>query len=122
MKEKAQKKTTKSVLVKTMAGKKETGIEMLARLMVNGFEQLRQEFRQELKATETRMVEKIEAVKEDLSGVKEEVSSIKEEQKVQGCQITSIERKLEGTLLSLDETVHRSEFNGLVHRVEVLEK
>jgi multidrug resistance efflux pump len=102
--------------------KKETGTEMLARLMVNGFEQLRQEFKQgqeELRQEFKQGQAKLEGGQEEM---KEEISSLKEEQKVQGRQITSIERKLEGTLLSLDETVHRSEFTGLAHRVEVLEK
>ncbi len=86
---------------------------MLARIMMNGFEEIKRTM-----ATKEDLAE----VREDLAGVKEEVSSVKEEQKIQGRQIASIERKLGGTLLSLDETVHRSEFNELAHRVEVLEK
>jgi predicted nucleic acid-binding Zn-ribbon protein len=116
--------------------KKETGTEMLARLVVNGFEKIRGEIKEtetrikeELKKEISLVKEEVSSVKEDVSSIKEEVSSIKqrvssieEEQKETNRRLASIERKQVGTTLSLDETVHRSEFDGIVHRVEALEK
>jgi predicted nucleic acid-binding Zn-ribbon protein len=66
--------------------------------------------------------EKISSINEDVSSIKQRVSSIEEEQKETNRRLTSIERKQTGTTLSLDETVHRSEFDRVVQRVEALEK
>ena len=68
------------------------------------------------------MKEEISLIKEDFSSIKQRVSSIEEEQKETNRRLASIEKKQIGTVLSLDETVHRSEFEVVVRRVEVLEK
>lgn len=101
-----EKKTQKKL-------RKETDTEMLARLMLNGFEEIKRTM-----ATK----EELAAVKDDLATVKDDVASIKEDQKEANRQLASLIKKQGGMLLSLDETVHRSEFDGLVRRVEVLEK
>jgi multidrug resistance efflux pump len=93
--------------------KKETDTEMLARLMLSGFEEIKRTM-----ATK----EELAAVKRGQEEMKEEISSLKEEQKETNRTVKSYEKKQAGMLLSLDETVHRSEFDGLVRRVEVLEK
>jgi len=100
--------------------KKETSNEMLARLVVNGFERIE-------KAMATM------ATKKELTSVKQEIDSrfdemnsrlinLALEQSETNRRLTSIEKKQMGTILSLDETVHRNEFNKVVQRVEVLEK
>lgn len=81
-------------------------IEKLAIFTVNGFERM-----------EAQMME----FRKQAEGIKEEVSSVKEEQKDNTRRLVSIERKLTGTQISLDETVHRHEFKKLEHRVEALE-
>jgi polyhydroxyalkanoate synthesis regulator phasin len=104
-------------------------IENLARFTINGFDKM--EAKMETLATK----DELSLVKEDVSllagevsslaggvsSLKGEVSSLKEEQKETNRRLGSIERKQLGILLSLDETVHRSEFEELTHRVEALE-
>lgn len=111
--------------------KKETDTEMLARIMVNGFDEIKRTMatKEELAAVKRELVGEISSVKgellsvkDDLAVVKDDVASIKEDQKEANRQLASLIKKQGGMLLSLDETVHRSEFDGLVHRVEVLEK
>lgn len=53
--------------------------------------------------------------------IKQEVSSLKTDHKDTNQRVVSIERKLVGTQISLDETVHRAEFKKLERRVEALE-
>jgi len=123
------KKETKAVL------KKETDTEMLARLVVSGFEKMDKRFERvesdvssikkdvsSLKEDVSSLKEDVSSLKEDVSSLKEDVSSLKEGQKETNRRLASLERKQMGTLLSLDETVHRNEFERIVHRVEVLEK
>jgi polyhydroxyalkanoate synthesis regulator phasin len=97
-------------------------IENLARFTINGFDKM--EAKMETLATK----DELSLVKEDVSllagevsSLAGEVSSLKEEQKETNRRLGSIERKQLGILLSLDETVHRSEFEELTHRVEALE-
>lgn len=88
-------------------------IEKLAVFTVNSFTEMKQEF-QEVK-------QEIVLLKEGQEGIKTEISSIKEDQKEIKRAVQSLERKQSGTLISLDETVHRGEFNKLARRVELLE-
>lgn len=87
--------------------KKETPTDMLARLMVQGFERMTMEFKQ--------------GQEELRSEFRDEISSVKEEQKETNRHLVSMERKQEGTRISMGETVHKSEFTKLERRVEVLE-
>ena len=109
------KKETKAVL------KKETDTEMLARLVVSGFEKMDKRF-ERVESDVSSIKKDVSSLKEDVSSLKEDVSSLKEGQKETNRRLASLERKQMGTLLSLDETVHRNEFERIVHRVEVLEK
>lgn len=135
MKEKALKKNPPSSASKrTSARRRETDTEMLARIMVNGFEEIKRtmatkeelaEVKQDLvlvKQGQEEMKEELALVKQGQEEMKEEISSLKEEQKETNRTVKSYEKKQAGMLLSLDETVHRSEFDGLVRRVRVLEK
>ena len=121
--------------------KKETDTEILSRLIVNGFEDVNKHFGQIDKRFEQvdkrfeqvdkrfeqvdqrfeQMDQKFEQIGSEISFVKQKVFSIEEEQKETNRRLASLERKQIGTVLSLDETVHRNEFNEIVHRVEKLE-
>jgi len=114
----------------------ETDTEMLARMMMNGFEKIDERFEK----MEERLTQEISSVKQEISSVKQEMNNrfeevdahfdeidarltnINIEQKETNHRLDSIEKKQLGTILSLDETVHRNEFNRLTKRVEVLEK
>lgn len=89
-------------------------LEKLARMMVQGFENTKEELRQEFRQGQAE-------IKHEVEGIKEEMSSVKEDQKEIKRAVQSLDRKQSGTILSLDETVHRSEFKKLEHRVEMLE-
>lgn len=122
-------KKNETTIKKVVAGKNgKMTLEKLARMMAQGFEntkeELRQEFRQgqsKLEQRQSKLEQGQAEIKQEVEGIKEEVSSIKEDQKDNTRRLISIERKLSGTLLSLDETVHRNEFSKLEHRVEALE-
>ena len=123
-----KKKETVKKETKTKEGK--MTLEKLARMMAQGFEKVREEmvskdeFKTEvilLKQGQAKLEKGQEEIKEEVEGIKEELASVKEDQKDNTRRLISIERKLAGTLISLDETVHRSEFNKLARRVEVLE-
>ncbi|MBI2120258.1 MAG: hypothetical protein HYT94_01380 [Parcubacteria group bacterium] len=75
-------------------------LEKLAVFTVNGFEEL----------------------KTGQEEIKKELSSVKEDQKDHTRRLVSIERKLTGTLISLDETVHGNEFKKLERRVNLINK
>jgi len=100
--------------------KKESGIEMLARMMVQGFEKMGAEI-SSLQQGQNSLQQGQAELKQEVEGIKQEMSAVKEDQKEISRTVKSIERKQEGTLVSLDETVHRSEFNKLARRVEILE-
>lgn len=102
-------------------------IEKLAVFTVNGFEELRQgqaklEQRQEkLEQRQEKLEQRQEKLEQGQGGLREEIAFLKEEQKETNRCLRLIERKQVGTLTSLDETVHRNEFNKLARRVEALE-
>jgi len=104
--------------IKTKIVKKETSTEMLAHLMVNGFEQVNQRFE--------KVSDEIASFKQEVharfSEVDSRLDNLTSEQKETNRRLDSLEKKQMGTLLSLDETVHRNEFEKLSRRVEVLEK
>ena len=101
--------------------KKETDTEMLARLVVSGFEKMDKRF-ERVESDVSSIKEDVSSLKEDVSSLKEDVSFLKEGQKETNRRLASLERKQMGTLLSLDETITRKEFESVVHRVEILEK
>ena len=96
-------------------------IEKLALFTMNGFEKMDKRFEQ-VESELSSVKQEVSSIDSELSFVKQKVSSIEEEQKETNRRLTSIGRKQTGTTLSLDETVRRSEFDGIVHRVEALEK
>jgi len=102
----------------------ETDTEMLARMLVNGFEKIDERF-EKIDERFEKMEEKIEQVKEEMNNRFEDVeirlTSINLEQKETNRRLDTMERHQKGMLDSLDETVHRNEFARLEKRVEVLE-
>lgn len=94
--------------------KKETDTELLARLMAEGFKQVNTRF--------DGIDGRFDGIDVRLDGVDNRLLSLEKGQTEIYNRLDSIEKKQSGTLLSLDETVHRSEFVKLVQRVNVLEK
>lgn len=88
-------------------------VDNLAIIVVSGFEQVKEKI--------SVIEEKISVMEDDISSIRGELSSIKEEQKETNRRLDSIERKQMGTVLSLDETVPRREFDELSERVIILE-
>jgi len=91
--------------------KKETEIEMLARLVVSRFDV---------------MEGKIDGLQNQFDELRDEMrtgfSNVHLEQKETNRRLESLERKQVGTMESLDETVLRSEFGELEGRVMILEE
>lgn len=87
--------------------KKETDTELLARLVTKGFGEVNT---------------RLDGMDIRFDGVDDRLLSLEKIQSQTLSRLDSIERKQDGMILSLDETVHRSEFIKLVQRVEVLEK
>lgn len=98
--------------------KKETEIEMLARLVVSRFDI---------------MEEKMGGMQDEMHGLQNQFDELRDEmrtgfanvhieQKETNRRLSSLERKQIGTLESLDETVLRSEFGELEGRVVILEE
>ncbi len=120
----------KKVIKKT---EKETTLDMLARMMLGGFEEIKNDMNNRFEKMEGRLTQEISSVKQEISSVKEEMNirfedveirltNINLEQKETNRRLDTMERHQKGMLESLDETVHRNEFNKVVRRVEVLEK
>ena len=100
---------------------KETDTEFLARLMAEGFAQVNTRF----DGVDTRfdgIDVRLDGVDARLDGVDARLLNLEKGQAETHRRLDSIEKKQAGTLESLDETVHQSEFIKLVRRVEVLEK
>lgn len=100
--------------MKDKGTKKETDTELLARLMAEGFGQVNTR----LDGIDTRL----DSVDSDLIEVNDRLLSLEKGQVNIYRSLDSIEKKQTGTLESLDETVHQSEFRKLVQRVDLLEK
>lgn len=116
------------------AGKMETDTEFLARLMAEGFGRVDARFDAvdaRLDGVDARLdgvdarLEGIDArldkVDIDFVEVKDRLRSLEKIQTETLDRLDSIDKKQTGTLASLDETVHRSEFVRLEHRVGALE-
>jgi chromosome segregation ATPase len=120
------KKAVKKIVKK--ASSKEDKFDMLARLVQNGFEQVDKRFEQIDKRFEQidkrfeKIDQKIHRIDSHLERTDSQLFSINHELKEHTVRLDSIERKQEGIKLSVDETVHVSEFKKLSQRVEVLEK
>lgn len=93
---------------------KETGTELLARLMADGFGQVNTRL--------DGMDARLDGMDARLDGMSGQIVSLERGQAETHRRLDSIERKQIGMLESIDETVHRSEFTQLVQRVELLEK
>ena len=65
---------------------------------------------------------RLDGIDNRLDGMDGRLLSLEKGQAETHRRLDSLERKQSGMLASLDETVHRSEFVKLVHRVELLEK
>jgi hypothetical protein len=124
------KKETKNITVK----KEKVTLEKLAELIeklaiftVNGFEKMGAEIsslkegQNSLKQGQAKLEQGQAKLEQGQEGTRQEIASLKEEQRDTNRRVISIERKLSGTQISLDETVHCREFDKLEHRVEALE-
>ena len=106
------KKVAKKIIEKSQ--KKEDKFDVLARLVKDGFERVDKRFDE----IEVRL-EKHD-VRFDLTD--SQLFSINHELKEHTHRLDRIERKQTGALVTLDETIHRSEFAVLSKRVDSLEK
>lgn len=153
----------KKVVAKTTK-KSDSEIEMLARLVRDGFKELQGRFDKNVKDTQkrfdkieheiealarftrdglTRVDKQFDFVNKQFGDVDErfngmdkrfrnidarfelvntQLSAINHEQDDHTKRLERIEKKQAGTLANLDESVHRSEFHGLLVRVDKLEK
>lgn len=109
------------------AKKTETDTEFLARLMAEGFGRVDARF-DAVDARFDGIDARLDGIDARLDGIDLEIVGIKDRllslEKVQAeilRRLDSIEKKQMGTLASLDETVHRSEFVRLEHGVGALE-
>ncbi len=85
----------------------EDQIDSLARIVVSGFEKMDKRF---------------ERVESRFDQVDISASSVNQELKNHSVRLDRIEKRQIGTLATLDETVHRSEFKTLTKRVDALER
>lgn len=106
---------------------KESDIELLTRLVVEGFlrvddrfEQVDKQFEQVGKQFE-QVGKQFEQVGKQFELINSQLFSINHQLKNHEERLERIERKQTGFLANLDESVHRSEFKTLIKRVEVLE-
>ncbi len=100
--------------MKKVSAKKETDTELLARQIAEGFGEMRAGFGE----VNTRL----DVIDVRLDEIDKDIMSLQKGQAETHHRLDSIEKKQAGMLESLDESVHRSEFVQLVHRVEALEK
>ncbi len=121
--------------------KKESDTEMLARLMVQGFDGIDKKFEKVNKRFDGMdkrfdgmdkrfdgidkrldgMDKRFDSIETNVSHIQQEVVAINLAQDETNRRLNSIERKQSGLLQSVDETVHKKEFQVLVSRVRVLE-
>ena len=105
----------------TKAKRKETGTEMLARLMKQGFDRVDERFEGLDKRLDS-MDEKLGSMDGRIGSLEQEIVALNLAQDETNRHLASIDRKQSGVLESLDETVHKKEFQSLVSRVAVLER
>lgn len=94
--------------------KKETDTELLARLMAEGFGEVKASFKE--------VNGRFDVIDVRLDEMSSNITSLQKGQAETNRRLDSIEKKQAGMLESLDETVHQSEFRKLVQRVDLLEK
>lgn len=104
--------------MKKVSVKKETNTEFLARLMAEGFGEIKAEMKTRFGEVDTRF----DVIDVRLGEMDSDITSLQKGVSEVNRRLDSIEKKQDGMLESLDETVHQSEFRKLVERVEVLEK
>lgn len=100
--------------MKKVSARKETDTELLARQIADGFGGVKKSF----EAVDKRF----DFVDVRLEEMNTDITSLQKGQSETHRRLDAIEKKQDGMLESLDETVHQSEFRKLVERVEVLEK
>jgi hypothetical protein len=93
--------------MKDKGTKKETDTELLARLMAEGFGDVKT---------------RLDVIDVRLDEIGTDITSLQKGQTEIHYRLDSIDKKQTGMLESLDETVHQSEFRKLVQRVDILEK
>lgn len=93
---------------------KEATIDVLARLVKQGFDRMDKRFEQ--------VDKRFEQVDKRFEQVDERLGSLEYEQRETNRRLDAIERKQTGVLESLDEAVTRKEFQVLASRVSILEK
>jgi predicted nucleic acid-binding Zn-ribbon protein len=125
----------KKVVKKITPNTKESDIEMLARIIHDGFSEVGDKFIQVNKRFEQidkrfeqidkrfeQIDKRFEQVDIKFEGIQHQIAGIHHELKDHTVRLERIERKQAGMLISIDENVHRSEFKNLASRVEALEK
>jgi len=107
---------------------KESGIDMLARMMKQGFDRVDKRFDgvdkrlDSLKKGQKSLEAGQKSLEAGQNSLVQEVLVLNQAQEETNRRLTSIERKQMGILSSLYETVTRKEFQVLVSKVAVLEK
>ena len=100
---------------------KETEIEMLARLVTNGFDRMQEQ----MNGINTGLQGQINGLQNQIDGLQSEMrtgfADNRFEHKEMNQHLESLGQKQIGAMESLDETVLKSEFNELEERVVVLE-
>ena len=100
---------------------KESGIDMLARMMKQGFDRVDKRFDGVDKRLDS-LKKGQKSLEAGQNSLVQEVLVLNQAQEETNRRLTSIERKQMGILSSLYETVTRKEFQVLVSKVAVLEK
>ncbi|MFZ2500581.1 MAG: hypothetical protein WAW90_01175 [Minisyncoccia bacterium] len=100
--------------MKKRVTKKETDTEMLARLMADGFGQVHVRL--------DGIDDRLDGMDGRFDGVENRLVHLEKGQAETNRRLDSIEKKQDGMLMSIDDTVHRGEFTKLTRRVELLEK
>ncbi len=96
-------------------------IDSLARMIASGFEQVYKRFEQVDKRFE-QIDKRFEQVDKRFEQIDTTLHSMSQELNNHSVRLERIEKRQVGTLATLDETVHRTEFKALIKRVDVLER
>jgi archaellum component FlaC len=108
----------KKVVKKITQKANESDIEMLARIVQDGFSRMDGRFTK----MEDRMEGKFTQIDNHFEKIEAQITGIHHELKDHTVRLDRIEHKQIGMLVSIDENIHRSEFKNLASRVEALEK
>jgi predicted nucleic acid-binding Zn-ribbon protein len=115
------KKVVKIITQKT----NESDIEMLARIVQDGFSRMDDRFgkmEDRMESKFTQIDKRFDQIDTKFEDVQHQITGIHHELKDHTVRLERIERKQIGMLVSIDENIHRSEFKNLASRVEALEK